>query len=159
MDRRNFLKLASLVPFVGLIPAKKVVAKKLDWRTLTFMKCHKLSTQYPGNVGVIVRDRYQDMRQTMLDFQGVSGMAIDIPSNSVIYPNGSRVIFLHAGNVNCTLNMNLGWFFFDHLDKYPSGCGVYEKLKGRLRRKGVPIHWFRGWGDGGGDRFSHKTYQ
>ena len=157
MNRRNFLKLVSAVPFFGLIPAKKVVAKKLDWRTLTFMKCHKLSTQYPGNVGVIFRDNWDDLKQTMDDFTSLTGTTIDIPSKSVIYPNGSRVAFLHSPVLYAVGCINLGWFFIDHGDLYFKD-NAYLMLRVRLRRKGVPIHWFYGVGDNG-HRFCRAAYQ
>lgn len=94
-----------------------------------------LSTQYPGNKGIIFRKSFRDLSDsTMSDFTKYTG--IKIPSNkNVVLPNGSEILFRYVDELaGSTQNLNLGWFYIEQAEELSSDT-EFELLGGRLRRK------------------------
>lgn len=91
------------------------------------------SEKYPGNLGVIFRKEYVDLRDsTCKDFESYTGMAIS-SSRDAKFPNGSVILFRHLEEMNNIQNMNLGWFGIEQGEELETDEQFYT-LFGRLRR-------------------------
>lgn len=116
----------------------------------TFAGCMRalLLSQYPGNVGLIGRLTYPELRDTTRkaffdicppEFYDESQGGQWKPSeNSLRLINGSEIIFRHLDNVSEKelLSLNIGWFFIDQAEEV--GEKVFQTLQSRLRLNTVP---------------------
>jgi len=99
-------------------------------------KAMELSLRYPNNLGLIVRKNFTDLKDsTMKDFTLYTG--IKVPSNKdVKLSNGSEIMFRHMDELAGIIqNVNLGWFFIEQAEEFDTS-EEFDKLDGRLRRKG-----------------------
>lgn len=93
---------------------------------------------YRGNLVLVIRREFTDLRDsTIKDWDENTGVKVN-SSRDAVFPNGSIVMFRHAGeltgdNLN---NMNLGGFLIEQGEELDSD-EVFFKLQGRLRRGGV----------------------
>lgn len=98
------------------------------------LRANRLSEEYPGNLGIIFRKEAEDLKtSTLIDFQNLTGIEVS-SRRDVVYPNGSRIFFLHLEELNNIQNMNLGWFAIEQAEEFETE-EQYLKLFGRLRRK------------------------
>lgn len=100
------------------------------------LKSMDLSITYPGNLGLIVRKNFTDLKDsTMKDFHRYTG--IKVPSNKdVMLPNGSMLMFRHLDELaGIKQNVNLGWFFIEQAEEFDT-AEEFDFLDGRLRREG-----------------------
>jgi hypothetical protein len=105
------------------------------------IKAMDLSQQYPGNLGIVFRKEFTDLRDsTCRDFEDYTGLTINSARN-VELPNGSVIMFRHLEEMNNIQNVNLGWFWIEQAEELEED-DQYFKLFGRLRRKGMPIAGF-----------------
>lgn len=105
------------------------------------MRSMMLSEQYPGNLGVIFRREFTDLRDsTIRDFADYTGMKPN-SERAVVLPNGSQILFRHLEEMNNIQNMNLGWFGIEQAEELDTDDQFF-KLHGRLRRAGVPRSGF-----------------
>lgn len=106
-------------------------------------KGYILSHQYPNNLGLVLRKNYTDLRDsTMNDFEEYSGGKIKSQSKSITYKNGSKILFHHADELaGVVQNINLGWFFIEQAEEFENDA-VFQKLRGRLRRKNTSRQGF-----------------
>lgn len=96
-----------------------------------------LNEKYPGNVGLVVRKEYVDLRDsTMVDFEKYKKCKIDSEKN-YRHPNGSLIMFRHASELANLQNINLGWFIIEQGDELETD-EQFQMLRGRLRLEGVP---------------------
>jgi hypothetical protein len=112
-------------------------------KTMTAIaKAMKLSLDYPNNLGVIFRKNYTDLKDsTMKDFTLYTDYRVP-SSKDVTLHNGSTIYFRHLEEIaGITQNVNLGWFFIEQAEEFESE-EVFIKLRGRLRRHGVPHQGF-----------------
>jgi hypothetical protein len=101
------------------------------------VKAMDLSEQHPGNLGIIFRKQFVDLRDsTVRDFEDNTGLKVDSQRNCNL-PNGSSIMFRHLEEMNNLQNVNLGWFWIEQAEELESD-EQYFKLFGRLRRKGMP---------------------
>jgi phage terminase large subunit len=101
------------------------------------IKSMDLSEQHPGNLGIVFRKEYTDLRDsTILDFQNYTGLKVNSNRN-VDLSNGSTIMFRHLEEMNNIQNVNLGWFWIEQAEELATD-DPYFKLFGRLRRKGMP---------------------
>ena len=101
------------------------------------VKAMDLSEQYPGNLGIIFRKEFTDLRDsTVRDFEDNTGYKVN-SNRSVELPNGSSIMFRHLEEMNNIQNVNLGWFWIEQAEELETD-DQYFKLFGRLRRKGMP---------------------
>lgn len=128
MNRRNFLKLVSAVPFVGLIPVSAVSTIN-RYEPVDDSMFHSMTSGIPNNCGVTI---CKDVEQ--FNF-GVSGTGRRIN----IHTNGSKHIFITASHISACDVMNLGWVAIAKEINSPS---LVRRLSCRLRLKGVPHHMF-----------------
>lgn len=146
MDRRNFIKFFGLAPFAGLLgvihPPKKpdcspIIPAYYAKAPIGVMHCHQLSIEQPNNLGVVLRNKFIDLRNTMAEFEQYCDIKLNIHEKSIIYPNGSKILFRHGKELNCLWNLNLGWFLIDHPEEFTfAECERAEQLlRCRLRRK------------------------
>lgn len=101
------------------------------------VKAMDLSEQNPGNLGIVFRKQFVDLRDsTVRDFEQATGLSVDSKRN-VELGNGSSIMFRHLEEMNNIQNVNLGWFWIEQAEELESD-DQYFKLFGRLRRKGMP---------------------
>ncbi|MFA5323329.1 MAG: phage terminase large subunit [Smithella sp.] len=99
------------------------------------MRAVLLSNKYPGNLGLIVRKEFTDLRDsTMKDFEKYTGMKIN-SMKEVTFPNGSQIMFRHASEVAVLKNINLGWFYIEQAEEFDTD-EQFTYLRDRLRRGG-----------------------
>ena len=106
-------------------------------------KGYILSHKYPNNLGLVLRKNFTDLRDsTMNDFEEYSGGKIKSQSKSITYSNGSKILFHHADELaGVVQNINLGWFFIEQAEEFENDA-VFQKLRGRLRRKNTSRQGF-----------------
>lgn len=103
------------------------------------LKAMYLSEEYPGNLGVVFRKEFSDLKDsTCKDFEDLTGLKIN-SHRDVVLPNGSRIMFRHIEELNNIQNINLGWFAIEQAEELDSDNEFFT-LFGRLRRKdcGIP---------------------
>lgn len=100
-------------------------------------KAWRLSEESKNNLGVIVREHLTDLRDTTFaDFVGLFGGACRIKGGQrpeALLPNGSRVLFRPAADLQSLNNLNLGWFWIEQAEEVTEDAFLF--LRGRLRRK------------------------
>jgi phage terminase large subunit len=98
-------------------------------------KAMELSAAFPGNLGVIFRKEYTDLKDsTVKDFEEYTGLKVD-SGRDVKLSNGSIVMFRHLEEMNNIQNINLGWFWIEQAEELVTDDQFF-KLWGRLRRRG-----------------------
>ena len=92
------------------------------------------SQESPGNLGVIVRKHFTDLRDsTIKDFETYTGFKVTEQKKECILPNGSTILFRHFEELPVLKNLNLGFFGIEQAEESPDST-VWEFLKMRLRR-------------------------
>ena len=92
------------------------------------------SRLYKNNLGLIVRKKFTDLRDsTMKDFTKWTGKHIPQGTKEVHYANGSTVLFRHAKELSGLQNVNLGWAYIEQAEEFPTDT-QFQLLRGRLRR-------------------------
>jgi hypothetical protein len=94
-----------------------------------------LSRVYAGNLGLIVRRVYKDLRDsTIKDYERYTHTNVPISSAETTLPNGSKTIFRHGDDLSGLQNVNLGWFYVEQAEEFESS-DEFNMLRGRLRRE------------------------
>lgn len=104
------------------------------------LKAIDISLKYPNNLGLILRKRFTDLKSsTMLDFEQLVQAKIPT-SKDFEFDNGSKIMFRHLDEFQSGVvqNINLGWFFIEQAEEFDSSS-EFDLLRGRLRRKNVPL--------------------
>ena len=93
-----------------------------------------LSEESPGNMGVIFRREFTDLRDsTLKDFESYTNLRASA-ERSVTLPNKSVILFRHLEEIQGTMqNMNLGWFWIEQAEELDTDAQFFV-LHGRLRR-------------------------
>lgn len=93
-----------------------------------------LSLEYSNNLGVIVRDKFTDLRDsTMKDYNRYTGKHVPQGTKESGFSNGSKIIFRHAKDLSGLQNVNIGWFYIEQAEEFPT-ARQFNLLRGRLRR-------------------------
>lgn len=126
-----------------LVSQARFPAMVAGWGTgktmFAIMKCYNLSVKYPGNLGLVVRKNFTDLKDsTIKDFTRYTGLKV--PTNKdVKLPNGSVIMFRHMDELSGIVqNVNLGWFYIEQAEEFDTDI-EFQKLRGRLRRDNVGI--------------------
>lgn len=99
-------------------------------------KAMSLSEEFPGNLGIIFRKEFTDLRDsTIKDFEKYTGLKVG-SSREVELANKSQIMFRHIEELNNIQNINLGWFWIEQAEELDTDEQFYT-LFGRLRRAGV----------------------
>ncbi len=102
------------------------------------MKGIELSKAYKDNLGVIVRSEGTKLRDsTMKDFTKWTNMHVPQGTNQAKFANGSQVLFRNAKDLSGLQNVNIGWFYIEQAEEFPSDT-QFQLLRGRLRRVLTP---------------------
>lgn len=103
------------------------------------MKGYNLSMEFPGNLGLVVRKNFTDLKDsTIRDFTKYTGIKVPT-SKDVKLPNGSVIMFRHMDELaGVVQNVNLGWFYIEQAEEFDTDT-EFQKLRGRLRRDNVGI--------------------
>lgn len=92
----------------------------------------------PGNLGVIVRKNFTDLRDSTIKdfFEYTEGIPIKYneANKTAILPNGSQILFRHGDELPVLKNLNLGFFGIEQAEEFPDET-TWQYLKMRLRRK------------------------
>jgi len=95
-------------------------------------------SRIPGNLGLIVRNEFTDLRDsTIRDFEEYTGLKVGTDKD-VTLPNGSVIMFRHGKELDVLKNINLGWFLIEQAEEFETD-EQFQFLRGRLRRK-VAFH-------------------
>lgn len=99
------------------------------------MKCDLLSRFYKNNLGVVIRSKFTDLRDsTMKDFTKWTGKHIPQGTKEAKYANGSTILFRHAKELSVLQNVNLGFGYIEQAEEFPTDT-QFQLLRGRLRRE------------------------
>ncbi len=101
---------------------------------LALQKGDLFSRFYKNNLGLVVRNKYTDLRDsTMKDFTTWTGKTVPQGTKEAHYANGSVVLFRHAKEFSTLKNVNLGWFYIEQAEEFPTAT-QFDLLRFRLRR-------------------------
>jgi hypothetical protein len=99
------------------------------------MKGDLFSRFYKNNLGLIVRNKFTDLRDsTMKDYTGWTGKTIPQGTKEAHYANGSVILFRHAKELSGLKNVNLGWVYIEQAEEFPTDT-QFQMLRFRLRRE------------------------
>ena len=99
------------------------------------MKGDLLSRFYKNNLGLVVRNKFTDLRDsTMKDFTKWTHKHIPQGTKDAKYANGSCILFRHAKELSGLQNVNLGWALIEQGDEFPTDT-QFQLLRGRMRRE------------------------
>lgn len=106
--------------------------------TFALMKGIQLTQMYKDNLGVVVRNEFTALRDsTMKDYTTYTGKSIPQGTKESAWANGSKILFRHAKNLDNLNNVNIGWFYIEQAEEFPSEK-QFNLLRGRLRRVLTP---------------------
>lgn len=95
----------------------------------------QLSESFPGNLGLITRKRFTDLRDsTLKDFERYTGLSVNKGDKEVTLSNGSVIMFRHGEELSGLQNVNLGWFMIEQGEEFETP-EQFDLLRGRLRRQ------------------------
>jgi phage terminase large subunit len=115
------------VAYVGAIGTGK--------STSLIVKALAHSQETPGNLGVIVRKNFTDLRDsTIKDFETYTGFRVSEQKKECVLPNGSVILFRHGDELPVLKNLNLGFFGMEQAEEFPDAT-AWHFLQMRLRRK------------------------
>jgi phage terminase large subunit len=98
------------------------------------LKGLRLSMDYGGNLGLICRKEFTDLRDsTMKDFEDITGLSINRDRKEVVLGNGSVIMFRHAEELSKLQNINLGWYLIEQGEELDTQ-DQFMMLFGRMRR-------------------------
>jgi len=114
------------------------------------IKALRLSTEHPGNVGIIGRFSQPQLRattrKTFFELLGCNEDTIaahpmvkkfNKVENFLRFYNGSEIFFRHLDSPSDLLSLNLGWFYVDQAEEISEN--LFLILQSRLRLEGVPL--------------------
>lgn len=105
---------------------------------LALYKCISLSQAYDNNYGVIVREKFTDLRDsTMKDYTKYTGKHVPQGTKASDFVNGSQIVFRHAKDLSGLQNINIGFFYIEQAEEFPTER-QFTLLRGRLRRVLTP---------------------
>lgn len=106
------------------------------------------SVVYPNNLGLIVRRKFTDLRDsTIKDFTRYTRLDVPLSTKEVRIPGTDSVImFRHGDELSTLLNINLGWFLMEQAEEFDSADN-FDMLRGRLRRELEIDKAFKATGD------------
>ena len=100
-------------------------------------KAFYLSQAYNDNLGLIVRSKFTDLRDsTMKDFTRYFSRTVPQGTKEIKVAN-STVLFRHAKDLSGLQNVNIGWFYIEQAEEFPTEA-QFDLLRGRLRRVLTP---------------------
>lgn len=101
---------------------------------LALQKGDLFSRFYKNNLGLIIRNKYTDLRDsTMKDFTSWTKKSVPQGTKEARYANGSITLFRHAKELSGLKNVNLGWGYIEQGEEFPTDT-QFQLLRFRLRR-------------------------
>lgn len=117
-------------------------------KTMTaIMKGILLSQVYKNNLGLIVRKKFTDLRDsTLKDFERYTGLHVPQGTKEITIPDTNSVImFRHGEELSGLQNVNLGWVYMEQAEEFDT-AEQFDMLRGRLRRELEPDDIFEASG-------------
>jgi len=103
--------------------------------TCALIKGLILSDAYQGNLGLIVRKKYTDLRDsTLKDFERYTGLHVPQSTKEVMIGEGSKIMFRHGDELSGLQNVNLGWAYIEQAEEFETD-EQFMMIRGRLRRE------------------------
>lgn len=106
--------------------------------TAMIVKALLHSQETPGNLGVLVRKNFTDLRDStikdFLDYTAGIGVKYSESNKEATLPNGSKILFRHGDELPVIKNLNLGFFGIEQAEEF-SDATTWHFLQMRLRRK------------------------
>lgn len=100
------------------------------------LKIMELADETPNNLLLICRKEYTDLHDsTMKDFEKYTKLIIG-SNKDVKLPNGSIIMFRHAGELDILKNVNLGGYMMEQAEEFETDT-EWTYLNGRVRRDNV----------------------
>jgi len=95
-----------------------------------------LSSVYKNNLGLIVRKKFTDLRDsTLKDFERYTGLKVPMSTKEITVPGTNSVImFRHGDELSGLQNVNLGWVYIEQAEEFDTS-EQFDMLRGRLRRE------------------------
>jgi hypothetical protein len=125
---------------------KRLPCFKAAWgtgkTTCAIVKGLILSDAYKNNLGLIVRKKYTDLRDsTLKDFERYTGLHVPQSTKEVLVGDGSKIMFRHGDELSGLQNVNLGWAYIEQAEEFETE-DIFMMLRGRLRRDlELADHW------------------
>lgn len=94
----------------------------------------QLSETFSNNLGLIVRKKFTDLRDsTLKDFERYTNRSVNKANKEIVLANGSTIMFRHGEELSGLQNVNLGWFMIEQAEEFDT-AEQFDLLRGRLRR-------------------------
>ena len=110
--------------------------------TCGIVKGIMLSDAYENNLGIVVRKKFTDLRDsTIKDFERYTGLHVPMSTKEIMIGRGSKIMFRHADELSALQNVNLGWALIEQGEEFET-ADTFMMLRGRLRRDlKLAEHW------------------
>lgn len=111
-------------------------------KTMTaILKGVLLSSVYSNNLGLIVRKKFTDLRDsTLKDFERYTGLHVPMSTKEITLPGtNSTIMFRHGDELSGLQNVNLGWVYVEQAEEFET-AEQFDMLRGRLRRELEPVN-------------------
>jgi len=105
--------------------------------TAGIAKIELLANAYADNLLLICRENFANLsKSTMRDYELYTGRHVKVGAKECVYPNGSRVLFSHADDIQGMVqNINLGGFYIEQGEEFDTSDVFVMLGRGRMRRK------------------------
>jgi len=104
---------------------------------MLLLKIMQFCEKYPDSLALIARKEYTDLRDsTVSDFQKYFNTAVDSNKEHIL-PNGSKIMFRHAAEINVLKNINLSIVGIEQAEEFEDDS-QFIFLRDRLRRSNAP---------------------
>lgn len=102
-------------------------------------KIFKYCEDWPGSTGLIVRKEFTDLKDsTMKDFEAYFGVKVGSNKNYT-FPNGSMIMFRHAGEIQVLKNINLSIAGIEQAEEFETDM-QFQFIRDRMRQNnGAPV--------------------
>ena len=104
------------------------------------LKIWSYCKKWPGTTALIVRREFTDLKDsTMRDFEHYFGVKIGSDKNYTM-PNGSKIMFRHADELDVLKNINLGIAGIEQAEEFDDDT-QFQFIRDRMRQKnGADVH-------------------
>lgn len=108
---------------------------------MLLLKCWNFCKEFKDSLALIVRNEFTDLKDsTMSDFEKYFSVKIH-SDKSFTFPNGSKILFRHASEINVLKNLNLNFIGIEQAEEFENE-ETFDFLRDRLRRQTSPYRQF-----------------
>jgi hypothetical protein len=104
---------------------------------MLLLKIWRFCEEYPQSLALIARKEYTDLRDsTLKDFERYFNVTVD-SNKEYSFPNGSKIMFRHAAELNVLKNINLSIAGIEQAEEFEND-DQFTFIRDRLRRDNAP---------------------